>query len=232
MEPVIRFPRRARPGLRALLAALLLTGVSGCIDWFRPARPEPPITQGSVVDVTLDFGDPEAVLATLAAAVAAKGGGNGAFAYRSAYADSATDGSKFTCEFATEVVIERTNAGETIPAWTRERESLFYTYLLSLGTGEFVLEWRTYEGAPIDDVTGADDRTLYRQYDVFTVSEDGVTETNIAHGRADLYFHRVQQNEWAIVRWTDHVDPQAGPDPEDPGLRSFSRLRIDSSGGL
>jgi hypothetical protein len=212
--------------------ALALLGAAGCIDWFRPARPEPPVTTGPAVDVSIDFGDPEAVLATVSAAVAARGGGNGAFAYRSAFADSATDGIKYVCEFATEVVIERTNAGRTIPVWSRERESQFYTYLVGLNSGDYVLQWDRYDGAPIDDVSGADEQTLYRQYDVLAISEDGGTQTQVAHGRADLVFRRVRQNEWAIVRWKDLVDPVVGPDPEDPGLRSFSRLRIDSTGDL
>jgi hypothetical protein len=38
-------------------------------------------------------------------------------------------------------------------------------------------------------------------------------------------------SRWVITHWEDRVDPRYGADPTgDPGFRSFSRIRIDSTG--
>jgi hypothetical protein len=41
------------------------------------------------------------------------------------------------------------------------------------------------------------------------------------------------ETRWVITKWTDHVlDAQTPPNPDDAGLRCFSRLRIDSYNGV
>jgi hypothetical protein len=82
----------------------------------------------------------------------------------------------------------------------------------------------------VDDVDeAAGIATLYRQYEMKR------NEDTVAFGHATLTMRRTATtSRWLITHWEDHVDGTYGPDPTCPVgescYRSFSRLRIDSTG--
>lgn len=231
MTACVRYTRRgpSRPAAGALgWAACVLLG--GCINPFAPARPEPPVDAGTIIQIPTDFTQPERVLNTLALAVAAKAQGNGPDAYLGAFADSSQGDPALRIGFDPDVVAERVSAGKAQPAWTRDKELTFYRYLPTLGTAstdQFLLLFTGYPTAP-SDITTDTQVTLYRQYTLTAESADNSSSVLIATGRADLTMNRVASGRWTITTWDDHRDPAYTAD--DVTHPCFSRLRIDSSG--
>ncbi len=221
-----RFARRCAP--LALAAALAL---GGCRNPFLPVEPELPLPADASIQVPIDFATPEGLLSTISAAVTAKARGNGVTAYMAAFSDSAASGYGLTIDLDPTVVTDRTNAGKVVPSrWTRDLEPAFYNYLSNLNPGDYTLDWTLDPASP--DVDDTPDHALRtRFYTSTATAADGYTVTNVARGRAVIEMRLLPgaSPSWVIVRWTDYVDPSTGgPDPTDPGLRSFSRLRIDS----
>lgn len=225
------FAARAVTWTVALMAVL----VAGCSNPFLPAQPELPGSDDQNVTVVMDFSTPELVLNTLSAAVAVKDKGNGVAAYLSTFADTLTQGIGAHIEFDPDVVAERAAAGLGGPpgGWTIEgNEKAFYKYLSAGSAGDYELAW-----SPIltDDTDDPDHQVLNRRYSVTASAEDFSSIVSISQGWASIEMRRISNPtvRWVITRWTDHVlDEQTGPDPSDPGLRCFSRLRIDSYNGV
>jgi len=211
------------------VCALALLALSGCHNPFMPAEAQPPATDTGTIQVATDYATREGTLTTIAEAIFAKAQGNGQSAYLGAFADTSVDEFGFTVVFDPDVFAERTQAGKTIPIWNRSYESAFYRYLFTIASptseAQYSLKW-TSDG--VDDVDeGAGVATLYRQYEV---KKDDDT---IAFGHATLTMRRTAPtSRWLITHWEDHVDAAYGPDPppDKAGFRSFSRLRIDSTG--
>ena len=229
--------RRASPratGLAGLLLAAL-AGAAGCSNPFLPAQPAVPGGTDQNVVVSMDFSTPELLLNTMAAAVSVKNKGNGAAAYLAAFADTATQNVGAHIEFDPDVVAERSGAGLSGPpgGWSiAGNEKTFYEYLSTRSAGDFSLTWTD----TLTDDTGDPDRQAFnRRYSVTAVSDDFSEVQYVSQGWARIEMRRVSVPtvRWVITRWNDHVlDAQTAPDPSDPGLRCFSRLRIDSYNGV
>src|SRR5262245_47945403 len=212
--------------LVAMVAAAL--ALSGCRNPFLPSAPEPPAV-GSSVSVDIDFTSTEGLLATLSQAVAAKAQGNGLRAYLAAFADSSTQGLGLRFDFDPDVVRERSDASVPVPVWTRQYEADFYNYLATLNTGDYDMSFEPNPSAP--DVNDAPDHAILHRIYVLTATDQDGNSTQLGTDKADLEMRRLSgaSTNWVIVRWTDTIiSPDAGPSPADPGLYSFSRLRIDS----
>ena len=231
-----------RPGDRAAIASalalLLWLGVPGCSNPFLPSQPEPPSSGEDDVSVPVDFSTPELVLSTMAAAVSVRDRGNGVSAYLAALADSATQGVGAHFDFDPDVVAERQGRGYSPPpgGWTvDEHEKAFYKYLPTLNTGDFELTWTD---TLTDEAPDADHQALNRRYALVATAPDLSTTEFVSRGWARIEMQQIPGTagtpaRWVVTRWSDHVlDAQTGPDPSDPGLRCFSRLRIDSFNGL
>jgi hypothetical protein len=225
-------PSPARPRIATARAAALvcLAGLAfacaGCVNPFLPAKAEPPPADGTNVNIDLNYSDPDAVTTTFAAGVGAKGRGNGRAAYLGAFADSLSDKVPYYGVYDALVIQDRTGAGKDIPVWNRDLEAAFYPYLSSLNSGEYVFKWSNYSSPSdeIDDVAGT--ATIYRAYELFAASQDGLVSP-VSFGRVDLFLRKTTPTRWAIVRWTDIVNPDYGSNPADAGYRSFGRLHID-----
>ena len=157
-----------------------------------------------------------------------KGRGNGPQAYLGAFADSTAGDPPLAIGFDPDVIAERIAANKPPPAWTRALEQQFYLYLGTLSADEYLLQWSSYPSAP-NDVTDGNPEILYREYTLTATPSGGLPDT-IGIGRADLYLFKTPNGppRWTITAWVDHLDP-AYP-AADAAHRSFSRLRIDSTG--
>ncbi len=210
----------------ALLAAL---PAAGCRNPFAPATPEPPSDSGSTINISANYSNVDAVLNTLVQAISARGQGNGPDAYINSFADSSQNEPPLAIGFDPDVVAERIQAGKAAPAWTRDKELVFYRYLGTLSpssTDTYDLKFDPYGSAPADITTGTSN-TLYREYTLTAFGVDG-SQTLIAVGRVDLTITQVATNRWKITTWSDHRDPAYAPG--DVTHPCFSRLRIDSAG--
>jgi hypothetical protein len=218
---------RNRPAsLAALLAASLLAlPALGCIGLFRPAVPEPPIGTEGGGNLTLDYSAPDATLETIAGVFAFRTRVDAVAAYMSGFANPETDGVPFLVEFDPNVL-----GGRPQPTWTRSSEQTFYNSLFDLDSHDYLFVWAKYDRAPDDIQDEAAGRaSRYRSYRLFAISDAG--STRLAAGRADLDLRKLPNGHWVITRWGDLVDPEFGPNPDEAGDRSFSRLRLDSPGG-
>jgi hypothetical protein len=219
----------------ALLLAMGTTLLAGCNNPFSPAKAQPPVTDSGAIVVPTDYATREGTFTTIAQAISAKGEGNGQAAYIGAFADTTSDGFGFTVEFDPSVITDRQQAGKAIPRWTRPLEAAFYRYLFTPAASpapeaEYSLDWSSEGSDDIDETAGI--ATLYRIYDVKALRDDGTT-LQAAYGHATLTMRRTAAtSRWVITHWEDHVDPRYGADPpgDQSGFRSFSRIRIDSTG--
>ena len=213
-----------RIALAAVAAAL--AGPIGC-DLFRPAVPEPPVIAPCSADVAIDLRDPDAVLETLAEAIAARDCGNGEQAYVQTFADSAADGIPFRATFADEVVEARQQAGLPVPVWDLKLERSFYGDFVRLYDTGYRLTWSQDSSRTdvVDLQTG--EATIHRRYDVEQV-EDNETQGPIAVGYADLSMRRITDSRWVIVQWSDRIDVRIGVAPADPGRRSLGEWRLET----
>ena len=220
-----------RPGAlaRALLLAALL-GMAGCKNPFLPAQPQLPSgTEERAVDP--DYATPEGVITTMQAAIAKKLQGNALDAYMGALADPTKQPFGITFDLDPTVVADRQAAGKTIPVWQRDYEKDFYRYLVGLNAGDYSLAWTIDPASP--DVIDGDSAIVVRDYHVTaTTSSGSVVDIAIGHAIFHMKQLAATPSRYVIVRWTDEViDTQTGPDPVNPGRRSFSRLRIDQYNG-
>src|SRR4029078_5573359 len=113
-----------------------------------------------------DYATREGTLTTIAEAIFAKDQGNGESAYLGAFADTSFAEFCFTVVFDPDVFAERTNAGKTIPTWTRSYESAFYRWVFqdAPATAEYSLTWTPEHVDDVDEAAGI--ATLYRQYEM------------------------------------------------------------------
>lgn len=210
-------------------------GVAGCSNPFLPSQPESPSSGVNTVSVAVNFSTPELLLYTLSTVVSvAKDQGNGVQAYLSAFADSSTQGVGAHFDFDPEVVADQAGAGNVLPAggWTvPDHERAFYSYLFTLNPGEFEL---SFSDTLADEFPDDNHRVVNRRYSLTATSVDFSTTDFISVGWARIAMQKLpaaggNPERWVITRWSDHVlDAQVGPNPSNPGLRCFSRLRIDS----
>jgi len=217
--------RTRSASLAALLAAaLLILPAMGCIGLFEPAVPEPPIGTGGGSELNVDYSTPDATLETIAGAFAFRTRSDAVAAYLGGFANPETDAIPLLVQFDVQVL-----AGRPEPTWTRSTEQTFYNSLFELDSHDYLFVWDTYDGRPDDtDDEQAGRASRYRSYRLFAISDAG--STRLAAGRADLDFRKLPNGNWVITRWGDIVDPEFGPNPDEAGDRSFSRLRLDSLG--
>ena len=227
-------PRHARWARRGI-ACLALLSLAGCRNPFRPSEPEPPATSSNEIIVPTDYATPQGVLTTIQEALYAKAQGNGGAAYLGSFADTLSDAFGFTVVFDPDVVEDRLQAGKAIPEWTRPLEQTFYAYLCGAQVSpdpaaEYSLRWTPDADDDVDEGGGI--AVLSQRYSL-TAAVPGGAVLQIAYGHARITMRRVASgSRWALTRWEDTVDPAYGPDPTgvNSGFRSFSRLRIDSTG--
>jgi hypothetical protein len=212
--------------LAAGLAAVLLP--AGCIGLFEPATPQRPSDSGGPA-VHVDYTTPGATLATLAAAISAKGLSNGPSAYLGGFADPVRDGIGFTMVFDPDVarVYETSQPGLPVPTWDLRLESGFYSSFIGLRTDPYALIWSPYEEHGNDDTDDPELAILHRRYAVVVGTPEGVFPDSIAAGIADLTL-RLFGSRWAIVQWVDTVDPLIGAEPLNPDHRSLSYRRLEN----
>lgn len=199
----------------ALLALGLLA--AGCVNPFRPATPDRP----SGTSVFEDFSTPEQVLATIKLAIAA--GTDGSDAYIHAFADSSVAGQiAYRAFYDPDVKTSYEQSGHTAPEpWNRQLEQLLFTYVIGLRpTFDYQMAWEDDLTSPSDDVS-ADTVQFHRHYKVVASTASGSTVETIAAGFADLSMFK-SGGRWAISRWNDRVDPDAG------AQNSMSQRRLES----
>jgi hypothetical protein len=205
-------------GLIAVTVAL-----TGCFESFRPAQPQPLPGSGGGETIPLRYDSPETTLATIEAAVTAKGAGNAKSAYLGGFANPATsDGVDFTTTFDPLVVERLIAENREVPVWDYRLEGFFYSDFVLLRSAAYAMRWTAHPTAP-PDVHNTEDATLHRRYHVILVDDAGNNLGWIARGLADLYFRRVD-GDWVIVRWEDHLDPDA--DPNDLEQKSMGERRL------
>lgn len=213
--------------MRFVIVALLLAApLGGCTNPFTPAVPEKP----SGTAVIENFNTPEALLTTLAAAIAARGV-SGRLAYYDALADS-TDATRFAFRaFHAPAAVEAWHVDTHLdpPTWVRRPyEELFYDHLAELYpsfTYNFVWSPDNLSSDPGPEVDGL--VTLRRHYTLIATSTDGAIEKIIAIGYADLLMQKAG-GRYYLYRWEDRIDPEFGARPTDPDNLSMGARRLES----
>ena len=210
MGPLMRMPRASIATVA--LGALVLNGCS----LFKATEPEPP--SGAVV--IADYSEPVLTLATMAAAVTAKGLANGQAAYEDALAE---DGGAIGFRaFHLPEVIARQPPGSVPASWGKDLERNFYFSFVNISTDEYEMRFlpdprnSAFENVDVD----ADTASLYREYQVIAFDTDG-NATTLAQGFANFSFRRVS-SRWLVVRWTDIL----GLPGEDDAL-TFGARRLE-----
>lgn len=195
----------SRHACATLVSALGLTAIGllgGCANLFRPSAAEPPAREA----VPANYSSAAATLRTIALAVAAKSAG--VETYMGAFAESTTASTPGFHQFFHPQVAERWEhlTGRTVPPdWDVRLERRFFEYFSNIETNPFEFEWSKDDTHP-DAGAEASTDSLYRDYRVFSIAEDG-TSTIIARGSARLEFARTLDNRWLVTRWRDLIDP-------------------------
>jgi hypothetical protein len=195
----------------------------GCTNAFRPAVAEPPVTAA----IPVNYSSAAATLNTMVQAMAAKTSGTDA--YMGALADSTHSTTPGFHQFFHPLVVQRWESltGRSAPAdWDPASERRFFEYLANLRSDPYALEWTVDDNHP-DTGAEANTDSLYRNYRVYSLAEDGAA-TIIARGSARLQFVRTSDNRWVITRWYDIVDPDVGPTPDDPDQLTLGARRLES----
>jgi hypothetical protein len=184
---------------------------SGC-GYFHPARPENP-SNGEIV--TIDLTSPEGTLATIKAAVEAKGLKSGDVAYRACFADStATTTPAFHAFFDPNDAYAWNKGGHLLPTdWTLKNEGPFYNLgpqsLVALAPQSYLMTWDLVPNQPDEFATSI--AVLHRHYLIVATGQDGAIADLVAKGFADLTLVQSSTGGWVIVLWNDHVDPDTDP---------------------
>ncbi len=223
----------SRLTLSLTLTWLATVGLAGGCELFRPATAEGPPPAKELVHE--DFSSPEATLATMVGAVAAKV--PGVRSWMNSLADPQRDnGAAFSALFDETVVLAYGTGAPS--SWGRTQEETFYgDFLSKWRTGRDSLAWRPVENLPDPDPDPAtpDLRVLIRDYQVWNVTpqpDGSVTYQRIAIGRGYLTFLR-SGSAWRLLQWDDRVDPVITATPPAGQLqdRSYSWRRLESTGG-
>jgi len=210
-----------------LAGTLLAAGLtlSGCVNPFAPAKPEPP-NGGGVVE---DFSTPKKLLQTIADALADKGP-SGATAYADAMGDSTGPGTRAFYAFHDPRVVDawRANAQRDPPdPWDLRLERIFYNYLIGFFPSlDFSFQWATDPNSPLDDVQ-TDSAVLHRRYVLQGSGAGGAIQTIIAIGYADLYLQK-RDSRWFLYRWQDRLDESVGVNPTEDYNRTMGWWRLNS----
>lgn len=206
-----------------VLAALALA-VSGCVNPFQPATPEPPDPSG----IREDFSTPPKLLATLKAAIENKGQA-GRLAWADAMADSTSPATRSFYAFHDPRVVSAWRLSSPVPPpepWNLELERRFYDRFVALYSYEYLMEFDDDDTSPNDVIDdGAGTALLHRKY--YVAASVPSSPVIIAIGYVDLYLAKYD-GRWFVVRWEDRLDPQIGVDPSDPDNRSLGWRRLES----
>lgn len=221
MAALIR-PRAAT--LLALVGALALA-VSGCVNPFEPATPEPPDSSG----VVEDFSTIDRLLSTLVAAMENKGQA-GRQAWANAMADSTGPGTRAFYAFHDPLVLSAWKLSSPVEPpepWNLELERLFYDKFTALYNYDYVMVFDDDLTSPSDEIDeSAGTALLHRQYFVAASVPSGAVV--IAIGYVDLYLQKYD-GRWFVTRWQDRLDPEIGVDPVEPESYTFGWRRLDSA---
>lgn len=219
-----RRTRRTLPRVALLvLTWCTLTGgvFSGCNGLFTPVTPEPPTSP----PIIPDYGDAEATLATMVAAIQAKA--QGADAWVGAFADSIAEGAGpgFHIRFDADDVLVCDCPVPT--TWRRADERQFYLEFMQLSpSATYGAIFLPVNDQPDPTPTSDTEVLFHRDYEVIANEESGIQST-IAIGRADLTFTKVSGDRWLLTRWVDHVNEIVGPNPTDPEQKTLGRRRLE-----
>ncbi len=214
--------------LRLTLCGLALAGLAAsCSNPFRPAEPPPP-SGGAVVE---NFATPNALLETIADAIANKGP-SGQTAYANALAESTGVSTRAFYAFHFPAVVSnwRTISQREPPnPWDLTLERNFYNYLVGVyETFDYTFIWDRDFGSPNDDIDDASGTALLHRYYTLVASSESTLETKvIAVGYADLHLYKAE-GRWFLYRWEDRIDPLVGVTPSDPDELSMGARRLDS----
>jgi hypothetical protein len=207
----------------AVVAFALLIGA--CTNPFKPAEPE---LGGGGDPVAEDWSSPEALLATLAAAIQNRSQ-NGSSAYLHAFAESTVAGDRaFRAFYDPGVKLSwQASTAQTAPEpWDIVLERKLHSELSGIRpTYAYQWDWLDDDISPNDE-EGADTVLYHRKYQLRAAPENGSTEI-ICIGYADLSMQR-KEGRWSIFRWNDRVDPTVGVNPSNE-QRTMSFRRLEST---
>lgn len=208
--------RRLIPLAILVLAWCASTGAFGGCNLFRPAVPEQ--SQGGD-PVPIDYTDPDKVLETMRLGLEAKAHVNGLDAYLGALSTPSAGGVAFTATFDPAVLSAHPNHPT---GWAVEDERRFYSGFITLRQNPYSMVWS--QNPSRNDFIEAQHVILYRRYQVYASSDIG--DERIAVGFADIDMVN-NGSRWFVTRWTDTVDPDIGPSPQNQEDQSFSSRRLN-----
>jgi hypothetical protein len=197
-----------------LLAALLALAISGCVNPFRPATPEPPDPNS----FRADYSTPKKLVSTLEAALENKGPA-GAVAWIDAMASPTGSAAPGFIALHDPIMLDRWKASSTVTPpdpWNYDLEKTFYSSFISsvYPLYPFVASFTPDSLHSIDDELDETDNLvlLHRKYYIAAILPDNEAKI-VAIGIADLSLVKTDDGLWHVLQWKDRLDPTVPLDP-------------------